>query len=301
MVNIKAAFKSDRTMKALTGMTIYEFNSLLISFEKNFKAHKKIINKFRKRLRKEGGGSKHNLDTIEKKLFFILFYIKCYPTCDLSAFYFGVHRAQPPRWVRSLLSILEKTLDYEIVLPERQISSVEEFQKKFPEIKDIFIDGTERPIQRPKNGKKQKKNYSGKKKRHTKKNIIASDKDRKVLFLSKTKAGKTHDKKTLDKSSLIENIPDNVTCWFDTGFIGVNKNNIMMPKKKSKNRPLTEAERQENRIISGIRVLSENAINGPKRFGAISNIFRSRMAELDDKLMNVACGLWNYHLRMAVV
>lgn len=301
MVNIKAAFKSDRLMKALTGMTINEFNSLVISFEKSFKAHNKIINQHKKRIRKPGAGPKHTLDTIAKKLFYILFYIKCYPTFDLAGFYFdGVDRAQPCRWTNQLLPILERTLGYEIVLPARQISTVEEFQKKFPEIKDIFIDGTERPIQRPKKPKRQKKYYSGKKKRHTRKNIIGSDKDRKVLFLSKTKAGKTHDKKALDKSGLMENIPDDVTSWFDTGFIGVKNKNIMIPKKKRKKKPLTEEESEQNRTISGIRILSENAINGPKRFRAISDVFRSRMAGLDDRLMNVACGLWNYHLRMAV-
>jgi hypothetical protein len=300
MVNIKAAFKSDRSAKALTGLTINEFNSLLISFERNFKANKKIINKRRKRIRKEGAGPKHTLDSVAEKLFFILFYVKCYPTFDVAGFYFGgVNRAQPCRWVSNLLSILEKTLGYEVVLPERQINSVEEFQRKFPEIKDIFIDGTERPIQRPKNGKRQRKYYSGKKKRHTKKNIIASDQDRKVLFLSKTKTGKTHDKKALDKSGLAASIPDNVTSWYDTGFIGVHSQNIMIPKKRRKNKPLTLEESQENRIISGIRILSENAINGPKRFRAITDVFRSRIAGLDDKLMNVACGLWNYHLRLA--
>jgi len=191
-------------------------------------------------------------------------------------------------------------LGYEVVLPERQISSIEEFQRKFPEIKDIFIDGTERPIQRPKNNKRQRKYYSGKKKRHTKKNIVGSDKDRRILFLSKTEAGKTHDKKILNKSGIMASVPDNVTGWFDTGFIGVKKKNIMNPKKKSKNKPLTPEETHENRIISGIRILSENAINGPKRFRAIADVFRSRIVGLDDKLMNVVCGLWNCHLRMAV-
>ena len=301
MINISSAFKSDRLMKALTGMTIYEFNSLLISFKRNFKINKQIINKNKERKRKEGGGLKHTLDSIEKKLFFILFYIKCYPTFDVTGFYFGgVNRAQPCRWVKKLLPILEKTLGYEVVLPERQISSVEEFQQKFPAIKDIFIDGTESPVQRPKNGKRQTKYYSGKKKRHTRKNIIASDENKKILFLSKTKPGKIHDKKALDKSGLVETIPDDVTAWFDTGFVGVKKRNIMMPKKKRKNSPLIKEEKQENRTISGIRILSENAINGPKRFRAISDIFRNHIVGLDDKLMNIACGLWNYHLRLAV-
>jgi len=299
MVNIKIAFKSDRLMKALTGMTVYEFNSLLISFERIFQNNKKIINKQKKRERKEGAGIKHTLDTIEKKLFFILFYIKCYPTLDLAGFYFGVNRSQPLRWVKALLPIMEKTLGYEVVLPDRQINSIEEFQRKYPEIKDIFIDGTERPIQRPKSGKKQKKNYSGKKKAHTIKNIVISDRGRKIISLTPTKAGKAHDKKLLDKSGIMPNIPKYVAKWFDTGFLGVKTEQAMMPEKKPKGKELTPEQKQENSVISGIRVLSEHAINGPKRFRMLTDKFRNHIAGLDDKAMLIACGLWNYHLRMA--
>lgn len=299
MVNIKIAFKSDRVMKSLTGMTIYEFNSLLISFEKIFQDNKKIINKQKKRKRREGAGLKHTLDTIEKKLFFILFYIKCYPTLDLAGFYFNANRSQPFRWVNVLLPILEKTLGYEVVLPDRQINSIEEFQRKYPEIKDIFIDGTERPIQRPKNGKRQKKNYSGKKKAHTRKNVVVSSESRKIIVLTPTKSGKVHDKKVLDKSGIENKIPANIAKWFDTGFIGANSDIVMMPKKKPKGKELTQEEKEENKTISGIRILSEHAINGPKRFRIITDKFRKQLAALDDKMMLIACGLWNYHLRLS--
>lgn len=297
MVNIKTAFKSDRLMKAITGLTIVEFNNLLISFEIIFQNNKKIINKTIKRKRKEGGGLKHTLNTIEKKLFFILFFIKCYPTLDLAGFYFGVNRSQPLRWVKYLLPILEKTLGYEVVLPARQINSPEEFERMFPEIKDLFIDGTERPIQRPKNSKKQTKYYSGKKKRHTVKNIVFSDENKKIILLTSTKSGKNHDKKLLDKSGIMQNIPKHIINWFDTGFIGVNKSNAMMPKKKPKGRNLTLEEKQENKIISGIRILSEHAINGPKRFRIVTDVFRNRITGLEDQVMLIASGLWNYHLR----
>jgi len=70
------------------------------------------------------------LDNPEKKLFFILFYIKCYPTFDLAGFYFSINRSQSFRWLNALLPIIEKVLGYEIVLSERQINNPEEFRGK---------------------------------------------------------------------------------------------------------------------------------------------------------------------------
>jgi hypothetical protein len=49
-------------------------------------------------------------------------------------------------------------------LPLRQLNSTEEFLEKFPDIEEVIFDGTERPVQRPKDFDKQKKHYSGKKK-----------------------------------------------------------------------------------------------------------------------------------------
>ena len=45
-----------------------------------------------------------------------------------------------------------------------------------------------------KNKKKHQKNYSGKKKMHTRKSVIISDRTRKVLVITKQKSGRRHDK-----------------------------------------------------------------------------------------------------------
>lgn len=97
----------------------------------------------------------------------------------------------------------------------------------------------------------------------------------------------------------MDNIPKEITKWLDLGFLGVLADNVMMPKKKPLKGKLTTKERKENKTISGIRVLSEHAINGPKRFRIISDVFRNHLAGIDDKAMLISCGLWNYHLRMA--
>jgi len=59
---------------------------------------------------------------------------------------------------------------------------VEDFLKTFPEAREIFIDGTERPIQRQEARQKRKAHYFGKKHRHTGKNLIISDRKNELAF-----------------------------------------------------------------------------------------------------------------------
>jgi len=148
MINIQHAFRSDRVLKALTGLSKQEFTALIVSFEQTLQ--KQASRRRKPRKRKPGAGRKPVLSSIQDKLFFILFYVKCYPTFDVAGVLFEVHRSQPHRWVHTLLPVLEKTLGEEVVLPVRKIDQVEAFFTRFPQVKNLFIDGTERPTQRPK-------------------------------------------------------------------------------------------------------------------------------------------------------
>lgn len=293
-MKIEKIKKNERMLKASTGLGKAEFEELLEKFKKILK-EEQLSKKNRKR--KPGGGRKGQIKEPEQKLFYILLYLKAYPTFDLAAAIFDSSKTRTNDWTKELLPLLEKTLGRECVLPKRKISSMEEFMQNFPELKDLFVDGTERPIQRPKSPKNQKKNYSGKKKRHTRKNIVACDENKKIVYLSPTKSGKTHDKKALDKSTFLHHIPPDVTIWEDTGFQGTQKihPNTIMPKKNTKKKKLTDEEKEENRIISGIRIVVENAIGGIKRFNAVYQPLRNKNG-IDDMFMNICCGLWNFHL-----
>jgi hypothetical protein len=180
------------------------------------------------------------------------------------------------------------------------VPSVDEFLRKFPEAKDLFIDGTERPRRRPKKGKAQKKHYAGKKKRPTRKNIVWVDEKKRILLLSPTKHGRLHDKKASDKNGGLHFVPEGIHVWMDTGFLGHQRDhpNVHMPKKASKKHPLTEQQREKNRIISGLRIVVEHAIGGMKRYGAAADICRNHHG-WDDELMGVCAGLWNFHLKCA--
>lgn len=296
-MNIKLLTRNDRIGKALTGLTVREVEALAIEFEWNLK--ETYIKLTPERKRKLGGGMKSQIlpDSFHKFVF-ILIYLKTYPTYDVLAFFLGFDRSRSCRWVKFLLPVLEMTLKRKLVLPKRRIGSVEEFIQLFPEVKDVFIDGTERRVQKPVNKKRRNKLYSGKKKATTRKNVIVSDEKRKILVLTPTKSGRRHDKRLTDKAHLARSIPDEVTIWNDTGLKGIEHThtNTMLPKKRTKKHPLTDAEKEENRLISGIRVIGEHAIGGMKRMKAASDIYRNHRPNLDDTFMFLSSGLWNYHL-----
>jgi hypothetical protein len=298
MLNIKRALRSDRLMKALTGMTIAEFERLLPIFTVGLKKAQVKAKKERKRA--IGGGRRHTLKTPTDKLFFILFYLKCYPTFDLAGLLYGVDRAQAQRWVKVLLPVLEEVLGWQAVLPQRRIGTLEEFIQRFPAVKDVFIDGTERPVQRPQQAKAQRELYSGKQHEHTLKNLIVSDVAKRILCLTQTKPGARQDYYRFKQAGLGEVIPDDVGVWVDLGFLGIAKDyprlQVVIPHKSSKNHPLTPQQKAENRVISALRICVEHTIAGIKRFRCLTDAYRNKGVVLADKFMLIACGLWNYHL-----
>ena len=119
------------------------------------------------------------------------------------------------------------------------------------------------------------------------------------MYLSPTKSGRRHDKKLVDKESLVEHIPTTVGIWVDSGFQGIQKQhaNVCMPIKGTKKKPLTKEQKSENTIISSIRVRIEHAISGIKRYRATSETLRNRLkSRFADTFMELASSLWNYHL-----
>lgn len=303
-MKLEKILKNDRLVHALTGLGAEEFIALLPDFTNAWEAARmKAYRTDPDRERKPGGGRSGCTKSASEKLFFILFYYKCYPTYDVLSFLYDCDRSNACRKQQRLSTILEATLKKKLVLPKRQMRSVEEFLKAFPEAKEVFIDGTERPIQRPKDATRQKADYSGKKKRHTRKNLIISTRKKRIGFLSKTVSGKEHDMTILKAEAPPRVIPVRVTTHVDLGFKGLEKqypdHRISMPQRKPRTRDLTEGQKNRNKRKSGVRVLVEHAIGGIKRLRIVSDVFRNKKENFDDQVMLISCGLWNYHLAMS--
>ena len=280
----------EETFLSMTSLTVSEFDVLCKSFEEvlekeNNKDEKDNSNK---------GGRPSVLDLAQDKLFFILFYLKNYPLQETIGFIFGLSQPRANYWIHFLSGILKETLEKTKFMPER--APLDFLDKLKSEGKqDISIDGTERRINRPKDNEEQKKHYSGKKKTHTIKNlIIVGNSDREVKYLSDTVEGSKHDKKVIDESEIV--FPEGSTVYQDTGFQGHNPEgiNIVQPKKKPKGKELTGEEKENNKLISRVRVVVEHILSGIKRLHIVKIVFRNTKENYDDLVMLLACGLHNF-------
>ena len=59
---------------------------------------------------------------------------------------------------------------------------------------------------------------------------------------------------------------------------------------------LTDTQRAENRAHARRRVKVEHAISGAKRLGCVTQVYRNKSLTFNDRVMAVACGIWNWHL-----
>ena len=82
----------------------------------------------------------------------------------------------------------------------------------------------------------------------------------------------------------------------DTGYQGIHRLHVnsALPKKRQKN-PLTQEDKQKNRVISSERVLSENVIGTLKRFKIISDRYRNRRKRFGLRF-NLIAGIYNFEL-----
>ena len=143
-----------------------------------------------------------------------------------------------------------------------------------------------------KKNKKQRKCYSGKKKKHTIKAQVVIDSNKRVIATSFS-IDNMHDFKLFKKSRLP--IKPNIKVSVDTGYIGIDKihSNIEIPKKKSKLNPLSKEDKQNNIQLSSKRVIVEHINAKIKTFKIFGEKYRNRRKRFGLRF-NLACALINY-------
>jgi len=131
--------------------------------------------------------------------------------------------------------------------------------------------------------------------------VILSNPQKQILYVSNCWVGKTHDYRMFQ-----EEFPPEQE-WFaefrvrvDLGFLGFEKDyvckELLIPHKKLPRQELTPAQKEENKLLAGKRIVVEHAIAGMKRYRILSDRLRIHDLELYDVILGVCAGLWNFYL-----
>jgi len=264
--------KKPQIFLRLTGTTISEFEQIS---DKVKPLWEEKIEKQKKR-----AGRTSQLKYFEDKLLALLMYYRTYITHEFIGYLVGLHNANICRLFKKLEPLVAKKIT---IKKDRSLTQ--------EEIIKILADVTEQPTQRPKKKSKQKKYYSGKKKRHTLKAEIVMQDNGKILSASRTRPGRTHDFRIRKEG---KPLPGNSEKYVDSGYQGLQKivNNVTLPFKRRKNKPLVDEQKEHNRKLASIRIRVENKIREIKTFKIMSETYRNFQRKHNLRL-NIIAGVVN--------
>lgn len=222
--------------------------------------------------------------TAREMVIIFLIYINNYNAMEDIAFEWKLSKSTVCEYIHFVCSSLLKNINFTL------------FGKKYIRLDDSenrLLDVTEVHIERPKKG--QRKKYSGKKKYHTMKIQIIAGSKTKLIYEIQTGTGSEHDFKLFKRT--FKSSPNKTAFIADLGYLGINKlhKNSEIPKKKSKNNPLTKEDKKYNKKISSERIHIEHINSWLKRFKILGTRFRNKLSYFA-KFTTIICGLYNFHI-----
>jgi hypothetical protein len=125
---------------------------------------------------------------------------------------------------------------------------------------------------------------------------VICDKQKRIVFLSKTYEGSKHDKAIIDEEGW--KLPKGIIVHEDSGFQGHEQKGVIIkrPLKKPKGRELTKRQKDSNRAKARKRVKVEHSIGYVKIYRIVKDGIRIRKENAKDKIMELCCGLANFKL-----
>jgi len=135
----------------------------------------------------------------------------------------------------------------------------------------VLVDSFETPICRPSLPDVQKKFYSGKKKRHTTKTQIITDKRGEVLAIEPGHPGPRSDKRLYEGSQAKDQYPQ-AARRADLAYVGVPE--MLLPHKKPRGGQLTPQQKEENRHAASAPVPVEHGVRRVKAWRILRDEYR---------------------------
>jgi len=300
-------------------MNLHQFQTLLPQFIHAYdkferRRKRRVVVTGKKRLRQIGGGAQFG-NSLPDRLLMLLFYYRLYLTQEFMTLLF---KAEAKSVICRAIQVMRPVFEAVLPVPEqarrrilsladkeqkrrkKRISSVEEFRQAYPEL-TFIIDGVEQPKRKPKAPAKRKGDYSGKKKRHTRKQLVIGTPSGIIVDQSPSTGGRPHDFKVFKDDHAARGISNEftdyrVTLYGDSGFDGMHDLGlpveIRLNEKARRNHPLTRDQKKLNRLRSSTRIKIEHTFSRRKKYQIASDIYRNRDEDYD-RTMNVVAGLVN--------
>jgi len=250
--------KKPLLFRSLTGLTVPEFDQISTEMDSKYEEYERRRLSKRKRKRDVGAGRPFKLKPRERLLMLLVYY-RLYITYALSGFLFDLDQSN----VFRDLTILESLLKECIPLPKKiykrtkRLRTIEEVEQYFPGFK-AFIDSTEQEIPRPKNKRKRKSYYSGRKRKHTVKTQLMVNTEGLILHKTGHRNGRKHDY-DIYKHNHPTITPSQVDNIVDLGYLGIEKDfptvKSVLPIRKKKNILLSNDDMRYNKNHSRLRII----------------------------------------------
>jgi DDE superfamily endonuclease/Helix-turn-helix of DDE superfamily endonuclease len=283
--------------KSFTGLAVSEFDVIAKEIESKYDEHERKRLSNRKRERDVGAGRPFKLKAKERFLMLLVYY-RLYITFTLSGFLFDLDQSNICRDI----SIIEPLIKRCVPLPKklykrtRRLRTIDEVEEYFPSFK-AFIDSTEQEIPRPKNKRKRKSYYSGKKKKHTIKTQYMVNSEGTILHKTGHDRGRIHDYEVFKNKHPIT--PLQVENVLDLGYLGVQNDfptvKYVLPFRKKRKSDLSNEEKRHNRKHSKLRVIVEHTVSRIKKFGIMGTKFRNKLGRYDHA-SDIVSGLVNFRI-----
>jgi hypothetical protein len=183
---------------------------------------------------------------------------------------------------------------------QKRIGSIEEFRQAYPEL-TFIIDGVEQPKRAPKEKQKRKDEDSGKKKRHTRKQLITDLPSGIIVDQSPSVGRRTHDFHAFKDDHERRGISNEfgalrASLYGDSGFQGMAEMGlpvkVRLIERGRRNHPLSREEKKLNRLRSAMRVKLEHTISRRKKYRIAGEEYRNRDPDYD-QTMTIVGGLVN--------
>ena len=246
----------------LSGIRLTDFNTLVSTLHPIWLESEARRLARKDRQRAIGGGMNYHLEFAEQLLLCLMYY----RTYTSHAFLGLVFTVSSPTVCRRIQAMTELMAGH-FQMPERRVKLS---KAERADLLYLMIDGTERPVQRPKKPSARNAKYSGKKKRHTASHQIITDNQKRILAVGHAHHGRNHDKRIYDETRVDR--PPDIRVLGDLGYLGTT---LEIPLKASKKKPLTTEERDYNTGHSKLRIGVEHAIGRMKKFNIFADIHRN--------------------------